>query len=241
MSIDSQQIIEDLGKMAFLLNNCGICSDNSAFSKMQNDMRTLPEGVLWQYGSQEETYDFVVFQIPKMSHTRPEDIDNITISLAVRSKGSKDMTVGQNHFLQLDMQLVLSAFALDSDCIEKTVKSAWHMDMDTSPDNDYVHPLFHINFGGRELEALGDTGEILLLRSPRLMHPPMDIFLAVDFVVQNFFGRQHSLFQDTDYQKLINKYRAFHWRSYALALASNFHTSGNENVDSTFAKNILGN
>jgi|GEM_PF-6771476 len=69
MSIDSQQIIEDLGKMAFLLNNCGICSDNSAFYKMQNDMRTLPESVLWQYGSQEETYDFVVFQIPKMSHT----------------------------------------------------------------------------------------------------------------------------------------------------------------------------
>jgi hypothetical protein len=240
MAIDSQEIVEDLGKLALLLNVFGVCTDINALYTMQNEMRTIPADLLWCF----DTDNCIVFQIPKMSHTRPEDIDDISISLTVKSQGSKDIEESKNHFLHLDMQLVLTAYCLDANCNEKTVKSAWHMDMDTNPDNDFVHPLFHINFGGKELEELADTGEILLLRSPRLMHPPLDIFLAVDFVVQNFFGRKHTIFQEFEYQRIMAKYRELHWKPYILAFASNYYDFSAPpplSINKTFSQNILGN
>ena len=110
------------------------------------------------------------------------------------------------------------------------------MDMDTDSNNKFVHPLFHINFGGRELEESIDTGDILLIRSPRLMHPPLDIFLAIDFVIQNFFGLKHQIYQDFEYRRIIDKYRKLHWGMYSNAFASYF-TNPSPN---TFSRQILG-
>ncbi|TAG41493.1 MAG: hypothetical protein EAZ31_07525 [Cytophagia bacterium] len=239
MIIDSQTIIEDLSKMALLLNTHQISTDTGALYKMQEEMRKLTDDdvLLWWYGSEEDTYDYIRFKPFTMSHTRPHEAE-VIIHLVVKSKGKK-VEIGINPFESLNIQIILCGYTIDGN----DVKSAWHMDMDTSPQNNYIHPLFHINFGGRELEMLQDTGEILLLRSPRLMHPPMDIFLAIDFVVQNFYGRDESIFKDEEYQGIIQKYRKLCWYSYSVALASNFYSFKDKNIciDNTFAKNIWGN
>lgn len=243
MEIDHNEIMEDLGKLALLLNQYGICKTTDTFYKIQNEIRVrCSDNIVWDYGNNSEAdYDFINFSIPKMAHTRPSDVDDISISLSVKSKGKKSQVVQTNHFEKLSLQLIIQAYAIDNSYVEKNVKSAWHMDMDTDPNNDFTHPLFHINFGGKELEDEIDTGDILLMRSPRLMHLPLDIFLGVDFVIQNFIGRKHDIYQDFDYQRIIKKYKYLHWKPYALAFADNFYDLGDSlKIDKDFAKNILG-
>lgn len=59
---------------------------------------------------------------------------------------------------------------------------------------------------------LGDT---LLLDPPRLMHPPMDGILAIDFVLANYAGKiWKSLRDDEQYKRLVVPQFEKIWKPY---------------------------
>lgn len=62
-----------------------------------------------------------------------------------------------------------------------------HMDMaEKNTNGHYQHaPLFHLQFGGHHPGA--DRKEELRLKEPRLPYPPIDLLLACEIVVSNFF------------------------------------------------------
>lgn len=64
-------------------------------------------------------------------------------------------------------------------------KSSWHLDYDNNNVQDFIHPHFHITWGGNKMKDL-NLGEVLLLPTPRFSYPPMDIVLGVDFILSNF-------------------------------------------------------
>jgi len=49
-------------------------------------------------------------------------------------------------------------------------------------------PLFHMQIGGHRPGA--DRSKELRLKEPRLMHPPLDLLLAIEIVVANFYPKK---------------------------------------------------
>lgn len=145
--------------------------------------------------------------------------------------------------------------------LEKVVaKSFWRFELHPAkvkgaPANqpEFHHPLYHLHFGGHELrndDKNLDYSNVLILEAPRIMHPPMDIVLAIDFVLNNFYSC-HScqpfidLRSEAGYSKIVENARKRFWKPYAFGFASNFTTShnfaseGQLSVVSTYAKNLL--
>lgn len=61
----------------------------------------------------------------------------------------------------------------------------WHIDLANIDGVSQEGPLFHLQFGGHS--AGGDRGDEFKLEVPRWGHPPMDLVLACELVVANFF------------------------------------------------------
>jgi hypothetical protein len=145
--------------------------------------------------------------------------------------------------------------------LEKVVaKSFWRFELHPAkvkgaPANqpEFHHPLYHLHFGGHELrndDGYLDYSNVLILDAPRIMHPPMDIVLAIDFVLNNFYSC-HScqpfigLRSEAGYSKIVENARKRFWKPFAFGFASNFTTShnfaseGQVSVVPTYAKNLL--
>jgi hypothetical protein len=103
----------------------------------------------------------------------------------------------------------------------------WHIDRHRG-DCDTpraAHPRYHMSFGGRALEghfnALGrQPFGVVFLDAPRIACPPMDLILAVDFVLSHFCGAiWRDLRAKAQYQACIRDSQRRLWRPYASALA----------------------
>ena len=75
---------------------------------------------------------------------------------------------------------------------EKNYYSSFHLDYDASDNADVIHPWFHFTYGGHNLKE-EETGNVLLLTSPRLPYMPMDFFLGIDFILSNFLEKTRNL------------------------------------------------
>ena len=124
---------------------------------------------------------------------------------------------------------------------------------DAAKQPEFHHPLYHLHFGGQELNNDSqnlNNSNVLILEAPRIMHPPMDIVLAIDFVLNNFYSCHNchpfiNLRKEAGYFKIVENARKRFWRPFAFGLASNFATNhhfqtiNNVSVVPTYAKNLL--
>jgi hypothetical protein len=102
------------------------------------------------------------------------------------------------------------------------VKAAWHFDRHIGQQTEAgdIHPLYHVQYGGRQMKQ-AELGETLLCDAPRLLYPPMDAVLAVDFVTSNFAHEGWlALRRDPAYIRLVSaSYRDF-WRPWFWCMSS---------------------
>lgn len=100
------------------------------------------------------------------------------------------------------------------------VKSSWHLDYDSNDKQDYIHPCFHLTWGGDTIKEV-DLGNILLLPTPRISYPPMDIILGIDFVLSNFVKAEiyKKIQSDSQYKAAVKKAQEKLWKPYMLSLA----------------------
>ena len=127
----------------------------------------------------------------------------------------------------------------------KVIQSSWHLDKH-SPDNavESSHPLYHYEFGGTEINKDIDFnfGDFFLIDTPRIMHPPLDIVLAIDFIIKNYYKKEDhiSLTGQKLYKRYIKNAQLRIWKPYAISFASNFHDFGEDTiVDGSYSQNIL--
>lgn len=72
-------------------------------------------------------------------------------------------------------------------------------------------------------KIVDQLGRTLLLDPPRLMHPPMDGILAIDFVLANYAGSAwKALREDPQYTNLIVPQFKRFWKPYFDAVASSW-------------------
>ncbi|MEI8601593.1 hypothetical protein P4S55_11935 [Shewanella sp. PP-Sp27a-2] len=123
-------------------------------------------------------------------------------------------------------------------------KMAWHLDKDEEMSNEgrqkYTHPLYHFQYGGRNMDGL-KTGDVMLMGAPRLPHPPMDIFLSIHFILNNYFNKEDNdysclklLFSDDDYIRILERAKERMWYPYFKGLSRTGNPHKELNLASLF-------
>lgn len=145
----------------------------------------------------------------KIAGTRPPEVQSLNIYIDCSYDIDLNLNAEQQDIIkEYDLQLIIIG-----DANGKHYLTCWHLDKDIPPEegdsHNTTHPSYHFQAGGDGLEGK-DTGQLLLVAAPRLPHPPMDIFLAIHFVISNFFGKSDfpfvdRLFRDKDYQEILGR------------------------------------
>lgn len=115
-------------------------------------------------------------------------------------------------------------------------KGAWHFDYHVDMDGTgkeeeyrYIHPHYHVHHGGHKVKELDSYGDMVILKSPRLMHHPLDAFLAIDLILSNFLkvGEWNKLRASTQYRMAVKKSQLSWWKPYYEQLGSYWLTLDN--------------
>lgn len=168
--------------------------------------------------------------VDNFKHSNPNDCQQADLFLSIAAElNDKEINLSSISMMNINIEII------SVDIRGRKYKSAWHLDYhDTDFNEEFSHPKFHFQFGGKNLrESVLDpnkpiqSGEIYLIESPRLAHPPMDTVLAVDFVVSNFIGRSalQNLRSDAQFRPLLRESSDTLWKPYFTELNDFFSTS----------------
>lgn len=95
----------------------------------------------------------------------------------------------------------------------------WHVDL---ANEGQAGPVFHLQHGGHSSgSTMRQTEEILSV--PRWMHPPMDLVLACELVVANFFQKTWlQLRKDPKWMSLVREAETFCYTDYFNAFSTHY-------------------
>lgn len=206
MPWERDQFCKDLQTFADIITrydvNGYVSSGLSALYRVSGQIRK--EGNL-----RHEINDVVLTVHKKISGTRPIEVKSLNIYIECLCNVDLSLNTDQKDLIsEYGLQLVIIG-----DADGKEYVNCWHLDKDIPPQegdtHNTIHPSYHFQAGGDGLEGK-DTGQLLLVTAPRLPHPPMDIFLAIHFVICNFFNKRDypfvkNLFEDVDYQDILDR------------------------------------
>lgn len=116
--------------------------------------------------------------------------------------------------------------------------SRWHIDLANAPGgNAQSGPLFHLQFGGRNNGY--DRSEDHPVKEPRWCHPPMEIALASEMIVANFFeSAWEGLREDRAWCKNINLFQKLCYENYLQRLQQSLDSpSGSTILRDVWASN----
>lgn len=195
----------DILNVAKILQRKGLCTDISPLMKTIDCLKGGQIALL-------EKLKLHVDSVPR--NTRP-NVESLDIFLNV--------SVPQIQTEDSDLSLTGYAFSIiisGMDKEGKIAKSSWHLDYDNSGEAEYVHPHFHLTYGGQSMEAIS-IGDVLLLPTPRLAYPPIDIILGIDFALSNFVKKDlyENIRSDSQYKAAVKRSQIKYWKPYMMSLA----------------------
>ncbi|MCO4303648.1 hypothetical protein NGQ54_03440 [Riemerella anatipestifer] len=186
----------------------------------------------------------IVFKIDKkISGGNPNNMEEYSIFLDNIIRTNKSKNLNNDCILEY-----LFEINIEGHTPEKKLKSCWHLDkhIESKGSNDgtpkFTHPSYHFQFGGNFIENC-DKGELGILSSPRIPHPPMDIFLGFNFIVNNFYSKKdyefvNKLLEDYRYQEIIKRAQERLWIPYFKAFDSS-NTHNDFKIEKIFPLYIL--
>lgn len=178
------------------------------------------------------SYNFstIRFVIPKKSlpsHSIPKNLGDVEIILSIKD----EIVIKRSAYnLVEDPLLKLKKFniVLRSNDFHT---SSWHLDRHIQEEDEgspnCIHPIYHLTFGGYHMEGFQNEGDefgmALIVRAPRIMHPPMELLLGIDFIFNHFIPKDElDLLNDPSYISIIMQLKKYFWMPYSLAMAKNF-------------------
>lgn len=177
------------------------------------------------------TIEDLVFNIHKnISGTIPLDIKEIQLLFSNSYQVNLSKLDGKEDPIE-NYSFTLFIKAYNS---EKTsFVNSWHLDKtEVASPPKFTHPYYHFQSGGNAIEYV-NSGGLVLLGTPRLPHPPMDLFLGIHFIINNFFSRKDFDWVDTimknhEYLDIIERAQKRMWEPYFKAF-----TKDNDHKDFT--------
>jgi len=220
-----------------------LLSQNVWFNKI-SDSRQLEiiNGTASKTEATNWDYDLKKLEFKNISlerHTRPlfingmvrdgYDTSKLILSIQCNSKIICDPKTVEDPIVSLALKFIIQ---FEYFCPEKNdikrLQSSWHLDKhDPSRSTTTSHPLYHYEYGGSEITKNADFnfGDFFLIDAPRIMHPPMDIVLAIDFILKHYYKESDhkQLTENKLYKRYLQNARIRVWRPYSILLASNFY------------------
>lgn len=187
--MNSSEIATSLSNLAIYLNNW----NGGKNVKNENILHTImtPEKSSFQLSIQRAN-PIIFRNVHVGTHAIPKGLEkldasdsNVTVGLTIELEA--DYSNSNINFIK---RLGIN-FLIQGSYGFRELVSAWHLDLDTSSNPKVTHPLFHLNFGGMQMKR-SEFFQLIALDSPRIVHHPMDVILAVDFILRNFYKKdQH--------------------------------------------------
>ena len=202
------------------MGNCAaeIQSIARILTKEKLCLDTSPLTIGYQKGNcRVEKLKFNIKDIPR--NTNPS-LNLLEIFLDVTYKESKNANIPISDYC-------FRVTAKGTNQENKKFISSWHLDYDNKDNQEYIHPHFHITWGGERVKDL-NLGDVLLSPTPRISHPPMDIILGIDFVLSNFVKAEiyKRIQSDSQYKAAIKNAQEKYWKPYVLSIA--YHWCNNK-------------
>lgn len=184
----------------------------------------------------------LTFKLPirSLQHTIPENCSSAKLFLSLNI-GFSNSTFNISELKKLNIDIEVISTQSDSG---DQFKSTWHLDFhNTDLKESFSHPRFHFQFGGKGLrlsptaaETRINSGELLIIEPPRLVHPPMDLILAFDFVISNFVGVEcwQKLRSIPMFQNLHRTSEQTFWKPYFTEMADYFSENTANGNDAKF-------
>jgi len=221
----------DICKLADLLEKHGLARD-------PYPLNAAGEACIRQATEQSWSYKVhkLIFDVPQVQRM-PIDAVDISVSFSLNIEGR--LTNGdkvENPLNELLFEIEIEAWRENE--IAGTVDqlyAAWHLDKHIVKPGDhkpkYSHPLYHIAFGGNRMEAWGQDryGRTIILSAPRLLYPPMDAVLGVDFLLQNYLHKNDiaNLLLESEYRELLRNSQERLWKPFYTSLYSHWDATIN--------------
>lgn len=182
------------------------------------DVRNLSQavGCMDVYGQDIVSYAFTLnfWQITPPDNTLPA-LNNIDISLEMKVKENlekEEEPIGDDYAMQLYISGMKDG---------QKYMCSWHLDLDTSTDHRYIHPRFHLTYGGTKMrdtfhDGSSCFGQLLLLVTPRIPCMPMDGILAIDFILNHFYKKDDigEILSNSQYRKAVKSSQKRLWKPY---------------------------
>jgi len=177
----------------------------------------------------------------------PVGCKDLKIMLDVKAIGDcNDLRTLNDPFKLLEFNIVIEGTRF-ADKVGKQLTTSYHLDKHLQGVDDgepeFPHPIYHFQFGGRKLMERKelDTGDLLVLDSPRIGHYPMEAILGIDFVLSNFFPNRWLLLRTEcpEYINLIEEYQDLILKPYVHTHASKWQYSHDTIVNNDFWNHAL--
>ncbi len=226
----ASELRSDLGKLADILQNEAVCADTNPLQQTIGSLRFYEDAS----GVVRSKYQLtrLVMRLGNLRRCFPPLVGNVSCTLSVRAESSIPVDPAPPHdpFDKLEINFILEGYIPSQ---TGRYMQSWHFDRhihnegDNTPED--THPMYHFQFGGRMMQDHAARsqmppettfGRTVLLDGPRLAHPPMDLILAVDFVLSHFLGqfRKRLARSNREYLKMVSRSQARIWKPYSDVL-----------------------
>jgi hypothetical protein len=221
----------DLNGFLRYLKQKRILDDSSAVFRVADSLDNFhrSRGLLkWSYDSGK-----TILRLEPASVTWPKDPTSLLCSMVLRVVGTVTAAKSQAQDSRFHWEITRSEMELEFSAESKSLGVGWsqfwhfetHIDETDTIVPDEAHPMFHLHFGGREMAARRQQdpavwGHSLELKGPRFVHPPLDLILALDFVLSNSTGPlwKHELLTDKQYTAAVRNSQRRFWQPYQRTL-----------------------
>lgn len=161
----------------------------------------------------------VVFDIDsKMAGTIPNEVSSVSIYFDYECEFDLEKDFKTHDPIKKDY--IFNIKLVGRNDSDQEFVNWFRLDQDEEGEAEHKtsHPYYHFQFGGDELLGI-DTGGSLYLGAPRIAHPPMDLFLGIHFIINNFYNKKQyafvdKLMNDDTYRGIIGRAQQRLWDPY---------------------------
>lgn len=232
-------ISSDLYKFADLLAAYNLINDPKSIYEASEKVRVSQDQSIWKY----KCFNLQFNMEGLIAGTIPMGVSSVDIIFNIEIEGiivKDDKYYNPINSLKFDIELLgLSETSSD-------LYASWHLDKHIEEDNNnicnFIHPQFHLTFGGNKMENQGAIfGECLIVPTPRISYPPMDVILGIDFILQNYIRleKRRKLMDDSLYKEIINNSQLRLWKPYFICIASKWFDFSEIDFDENLQFNKL--
>lgn len=228
-------VLRRFGKVLYEL---GAIKDKKPFEDAANEcangpvpnthLKTIDRANCWGYN-----LNNVLFNMqPKTKIKELKPSGSVLSSIQMNVLVIGNCIVNENHIEDPLAHLEFNIIIKGELTKKSSVVCSWHLDRHPEglKDPEDVHPVYHIQYGGKNLNLGGETfhyGSNLILDTPRFAHLPLDGILGADFILSNFFGefRKNCCDNSTAYSRYLRDSQDTFWRPYVLATSHHWNKS----------------